>query len=87
MCHLTPTLHVYDPTDGGGGEVTGENAAKPVTPVQDCVSMFVSVELLEFLISRIISSHVFGGKMYFLPKHDIFLTLTKCFLSLNLTRA
>lgn len=30
--------------EGGGGEVTGQNAAKPVTTVQDNVLTFVNVK-------------------------------------------
>lgn len=45
---LTFTLHLHDLTfisrgrEAGGGD-PGEMAAKPVTTVQDCVSVFVSV--------------------------------------------
>lgn len=49
MCHTTFALHFYDLTlilGGGvdGGVVTGRKAAKPVTAVQDCVTMFVKCE-------------------------------------------
>ena len=45
MSHVMFTFIVYDPTvtSGGGGEgggVTGEEADKPVTTVQDCVCKF-----------------------------------------------
>ena len=32
---------------GDGGGVAGEKTAKPVTTVQDCVSTFVSVTLMD----------------------------------------
>lgn len=51
MCHIMFRFHVYDLTfvsesGGDGGGVTGEMAAEPVTTVQDCVSTFVGVSLI-----------------------------------------
>ena len=60
--------------DGGG--VTGKKAVKPVTAVQDCVS----ITIMDIFDEKLGASPV---KKTWL-KHNLYLTLTKWFLCLNL---
>lgn len=52
MCQTVFTLHIYylafiSGVGGDGGGVADNKGAKPVTAVQDCISTFVSVKLLD----------------------------------------